>query len=166
MQPCPFLGLFSPPLPEQENPDGDSEYQRRGASTKAHDIHCDRRVAAICRIVVIAVEDQLVKCRTGPAFSRLEQREFELFGGILDPIKIPRYPAVRGADENRRGVGVLLRNRIVGVGKAHGFGQAFDLQLAAGHEVPAARRRRALEAFEVVLLLRLARAPRSRAGRC
>src|SRR6185436_3000907 len=87
-------GLGSLPPPQEDDQEGERHHGRHGRN--AQDVQGGGAVAAHRRIVVEAVEEELVDDGAELAVARLHQAEPDVAGRKLDPQQIARHPSLGG----------------------------------------------------------------------
>ena len=93
-------------------------------------------VAAALRVVVEAVEQQLVDRRADVPLARFDQRQPQLLRRVLDAVEVARQPALRRRDQHAADVRELPGAFVPLVGEAGRRRDAPDRRLVAGQEVP------------------------------
>src|SRR5688572_17728640 len=91
--------------------DQDEAHQKRerDRAAQAYEVHRNGAVAADGRVVVVAVEQQLVDDRADAPLPRLHQRHPQLLRRVLHAVEIARETAVGRGHEQAAGVRELLR---------------------------------------------------------
>jgi hypothetical protein len=107
-----------------------------GAGEAQH-VHDHQAVAPGGRVVVEAVEQELVDRAPDALVRGLDQPQAQVARRVLDAVEVARQPARRRQHDHARRVRVLAGLGVVGVAEADRVGQRADLELLADQEAPA-----------------------------
>ena len=99
--------------------------------------HHGEAVPAARRVVVKAIQEDIVDRAADLPIGGLDQRQPQIARPVLDAVEVVRQPALRRRDHDAAGVRELTDRRVVGVAKADRAGQRRDLAAVAGEEMPA-----------------------------
>src|SRR5579859_105373 len=113
-------------LQTDEDENQSAEEQNRDAAAELQHVADDCAVFSGGRIVVIAVEENLIDRIADLAFGSLDQAHTEVFRGKFYPVEVARDAALRSEDHDRCGVRVLVLGGVVLILKADGFGERVD----------------------------------------
>ena len=129
--------ITAPPLPSPQ--DEHARHQRQhGRESRCSDEPHDREaVAGALRVVVEAIEEQLVDRRPDPLIGRLEHGKPHVARAVLDAVEVPRQLAAWRQHHEPADVGVLVDARVVRIPEPDSLRQRRDRLLVPGQEVPA-----------------------------
>src|SRR5712692_2854653 len=116
-------------------------------------VHDHQGVLAAGRVVVVAVQQDLVRRRADPAIGRFHQPQAQIARRIVDSVEIPRHPAHWRQQHDGAAVRILVGHGVVDVVEADGVGQGLASPFLTGEEVPALFSARAAVTFQIRLLL-------------
>src|SRR5690242_15668375 len=119
--PCPSqsTGLILPP----EHSNNQSSQQQDGERTAdPHHAHHDRSIVSSFRIVVIAIQHQLVHHSSNLVLRSLNQSETQILRRIFDPVVVLRKTSLRGSDYDSTSMRILLRPLVIDIAKTDCFG--------------------------------------------
>src|SRR5690606_33406971 len=102
------LRLFTLPLAAPEEGEEAAEQDDRERTADLHRVLRVEDVGAHARVVLKAVQNELVHGRADAAFGGLKDRRAEVLRRELDPVECPRELPVRADEEGGGAVGVLL----------------------------------------------------------
>src|SRR5215208_1729075 len=106
-------GLGGLPPPQEHDQKDDAEHGQDAA--QPYDVQGDGAVAADHRIVVEAVEQDLVDQAADLAAGRLDQAQPDVARRVLEAEDVARHPALRSRDDHAGGVRELVAVRVVDV---------------------------------------------------
>src|SRR5207302_8839509 len=91
------------------------------------------------RVVVIAVEQNLIDGRANLLLRRFHKPQPQITRGITDAVEVARDFAGGREQHDSAGMRELAGGGVIGVAEAYGLRESFDLHLVSGEEVPSAR---------------------------
>src|SRR5829696_8938212 len=128
-------GLGGLPPPQEHDQEDEAEHGQDAA--QPYDVQGGGAVAADHRIVVEAVEQDLVDQAADLAAGRLDQAQPDVACRVLEAEDVARDLAAGSRDDNAGGVRELVAVLVVDVVEADGVGEPADRRRRAGQEVPA-----------------------------
>src|SRR2546425_7489980 len=136
-----------------KNQDSADNAENRQDTAEPDDLENRSAVPCARRVVVIAIQQDVIDGRADPSGRRVHEAEAHVAPGIFDAVEVARNAAVRGKNHNPARVSEQTGLRIEGQTEICGLGRRVNRFLRAGEEMPTGIRFRSAEAGQGFLLL-------------
>src|SRR6202171_4679163 len=132
-------GRAAPPLAAPHQKEEPRKDQDGADPAQTNQVHHDGAVLPDFRIVVVAVQKDLVDRVADFPIGGFDEPETEVARRVLDPVEVAGEPAVRSQDEDAARVRELTEVLVPAVAEADGLREPRDGAGPAGQEMPPLR---------------------------
>src|SRR6516225_9708800 len=119
---------------EEQNSTHNAKYSQH--RTHADDLENRSAVLRGRRVILIAIEQNVIDRRADSTRGSIDQTETHIAAGVLNPIKVTGNAAIRGKQHDTTGVSEQIRLCVKGEAEIRGLGHSFNRLLRAREEVP------------------------------